>query len=76
MLSPAPSIVGKDSETCPPVDDAVSLFGEQDLYDNNDNQDPNEHDALAHDAFLDKIDMETAISAPKGPSVADHLAKI
>ena len=74
MLSPAPSIAGQDSETCPPADDALGLFGEQDLDDNN--QDPNESDAIAQDAFLDKVDMATAISAPKGPPVADHLAKI
>ena len=76
MLSIAPSIVRENSETCPPVDDAVSLYGEKDLDDNNDNQDPNESDATAQDVFLDKIDMATAISAPKGPPIADHLAQI
>ena len=47
MHSPAPSIAGQNSETCPPVDDAVSLFGEQDLDTNNDNQDPNENDTYS-----------------------------
>ena len=73
--SPAPSIAGQTLETCPPVDDAVSLFGEQDL-DDNDIQDPNESEVIAQDAFLDHIDMATAISVPKGPPVSDHLAKI
>ena len=73
--SPAPSIAGQNLETCPPVDYAVSLFGEPDL-DDNDIQDPNESEVIAQDAFLDQIDMATAISVPKGPPVADHLAKI
>ena len=73
---PIPSIAGQNSETCPPVDDAVSLFGEQDPDDNNDNQDPNENDTIVQGAFLGKIDMATAISAHKGRPVADHLAKI
>ena len=46
MQSPTPSIAGQNLETCPPVDDAVSLFGEQDL-DDNDIQDPNESEVIA-----------------------------
>ena len=73
--SPTPSIAGQNLETCPPVGDAVSLFGEQDL-DDHDNQDPNESEVIAQDAFLDHIDMATAISVPNGWPVVDHLAKI
>ena len=75
MLSPTPSIARYNSETCPPVYNAVRLFGEQDLDDNNENEDPNESDAVAQDAFLEKIDMVTTLSAPKGLSF-QHLKRI
>ena len=76
--APALSIAGHHSETRPPVDDVLSLFGEQDIDDDvnlrDDMVDPN--NTTTQDAFLDEIDMATAISVPKGPPVADHLAKI
>eukprot|EP00795_Rhopilema_esculentum_P002752 gene2752-biopygen1131 len=70
--SPAPSTAGHLHETRPSADDAVSLFGEQDI-----DEGVNDIETLiSQDEFLNEVENAVATAKPKGPPISEHLAKI
>ncbi|XP_065056974.1 uncharacterized protein LOC135685096 [Rhopilema esculentum] len=70
--SPALSTAGHLHETRPSADDAVSLFGEQDI-----DEGVNDIETLiSQDEFLNEVENAVATAKPKGPPISEHLAKI